>query len=68
MSVSLVIPAGKHEMCFYISINTNEISSDSFKQFLLVLGGLTKGTLVVPGRNVSISFTILNRNNGICTK
>ena len=41
MSVSLVIPAGMLEMCFDISINTNEISSDSIKQFLLVLGGLT---------------------------
>ena len=65
MSVSLVILAGKLEMCFDISINTNEISSDSIKQFLLVLGGLYNGTLVVPGRNVSISFNIRNRNNGI---
>ena len=65
MSVSLVIPAGKLEMCFDISINTNEISSDSVKLFLLVLGGLTNVTLVVPGRNVSISFNIRNRNNGI---
>ena len=68
MSVSLVIPAGKLEMCFDISLNTNEIFLESVKLFLLVLGGLTNGTLVVPGRNVSISFTIFNRNNGICTE
>ena len=67
MSVSLVILAGKLEMCFDISINSNEISSDSVKQFLLILGGLTNGTLVVPGRNVSITFTIRNRYNGIST-
>ena len=68
----MVIPAGELEMCFNISINVNEIHLVSFKQFMLVLN-VTKGTMVIPGVNDSITFTIFNaeestepnKNNGI---
>ena len=56
VSASLVFKAGEIKMCFNVSINTSTISSNPIKQFLLVLGDITNG--VVPGRNVSITFTI----------
>ena len=56
VSASLVFKAGEIKMCFNVSINTSTISSKYTKQFLLVLGGITNG--VVPGRNVSVTFTI----------
>ena len=59
MSVSLVMPAKKLEMCFTISIIIKEISSVSTKQFLLVLN-ITNRTLAVPGMNDSITFTIFS--------
>ena len=56
VSESLVFKAGDIKMCSNVSINTSTISSKPTKQFLLVLGGINNG--VVPGRNVSITFTI----------